>query len=199
MTGRKFSKTDAIKFGWDTTTGNLGLLVLAIIIVTAIGIMPAVASDSWVVMAVAWVFDMIVGMGVMRMALRFVDGEKGELVDLFSTFTLMIPYLIASFMVGLVVIVGFCLLILPGIFWAVRLYMFPWVIVDKQVGPFEAMRRSWALTEGSFWNLFLLGVLLAGINILGAIALLLGLLVTIPLSVLAVAYVYRRLDKAAID
>jgi len=198
-TGHKFSKGEAIRFGWTTTTGNLGLLVMALLIITAIGVMPVVASDSWVVMAVAWVLDLIVGLGVMRMALRFVDGEKGELVDLFSTFSLIGPYLIASIMVGLAVIVGFCLLILPGVYWAVRLYMFPWVIVDKRVGAFEAMRQSWAITEGSFWNLFLLGLLLCGINILGTMALLVGLLLTIPLSVLAVGYAYRRLEQAAIN
>jgi len=199
MTVPRFSKGEAIRFGWDTTTGNLGLLVSALIIVVAIGVMPAVASDSWVVMAVAWVLDLIVGLGIMRMALRFVDGEKGELVDLFSTFSLITSYLIASVLVGLVVMLGFCLLILPGIYWAVRLYMFPWVIVDKQVGPFEAMRQSWAMTDGSFWNMFLLGVLLCGINILGTMALLIGLLVTIPLSFLAVAHVYRQLERAEIN
>ena len=199
MTARLFSKGEAIKFGWKTTTGNLGLFVLALIIIVAIGMMPAVASDSWVVAAVAWVLDMAVGIGIMRMALRFVDGDKGELVDLFSAIPLILKYLVGSIIVGIVVTVGFCLLILPGIYWAVRLYMFPWVIVDKGVGPFEAMHQSWAMTRGSFWNLFLLGIVLCGINMLGAIALLIGLLVTIPLSVVAVGYAYRRLEEAATD
>jgi uncharacterized membrane protein len=199
MTGHKFSKGEAIKFGWDTTTGNLGLFVLALIIIVAISMMTVVVPGSWVVMAVSCVLNLVVGLGVVRMALRFVDGEKGELVDLFSTIALIVTYLIASIVVGIVVTVGLCLLLLPGIYWAVRLYMFPWVIVDKGVGPFEAMRQSWAITEGSFWNLFLLGVLLGGINILGTMALLIGLFVTIPLSVLAVGYVYRRLEQAATD
>jgi hypothetical protein len=198
MTVRRFSKGDAIKFGWETTTGNLGLLILALMIIVAIGVMPAVVSDSWVVATVAWVFDMAVGMGILRMTLRFVDGEKGELVDLFSTIPLIFKYLVASIVVGFVVTVGFCLLILPGIYWSVRLYMFPWVLVDKDVGPFEALRQSWEMTRGSFWNLILLGVLLCGINILGTIALLLGLLVTIPLSVVAVGYAYRRMEEATI-
>ena len=199
MTGHKFSKGEAIKFGWDTTTGNLGLFIVALVIVVAIGLMPMVASGSLVVAVVAAVLNLVVGIGVMRMALRFVDGEKGELVDLFSKIPLIVTYLIASFVVGIVVTVGFCLLILPGIYWAVRLYMFPWVIVDKEVGPFEAIRQSWSMTEGSFWNLFLLGFLLCLINILGTMALLIGLLVTIPLSVVAVGYVYRHLERAAID
>ncbi len=46
---------------------------------------------------------------------------------------------------------------------------------------------------GSFWNLFLLGLLLAGINLLGTMALIIGLLVTIPLSIVAVD-AYRCLE-----
>lgn len=197
MTGKKFSKGDAIRFGWDTTTGNIGVCVLALVIVLAIGLMPAAASDSWVVMVVAWVFDIAVAMGVVKMTLRFVDGDKGELVDLFSTIPMIPQYLVASVIVGVVVTVGFFLLILPGIYWSVRLYMFPWVLVDKGVGPFEAMRQSWEMTRGSFWNLFLLGLALCAINILGMLALFFGLLITVPLSVVAVGYAYRRLEEAA--
>ena len=195
MSDHKFSKADAIKFGWETTTGNIGLLVLGWVIFIAIGMMPVVASDSWVVMVVAWVFDLVVWMGLIRMTLRFVDGDKGELADLFSTFPLILKFLVASIAVGVVVMVGFCLLVIPGIYWSIRLYMFPWVLVDKDVGPFEAMRQSWEMTRGSCWNFFLLALLLGAVNILGTIALLIGLLITVPLSIVAVGYTYRRLEE----
>jgi len=197
MNGHGFSTGEAVRVGWETTTKNLGLLAVAIAIVMAIGIMPAVASDSWVVQAVAWVLNTAVGLGVLRIALRFVDGEKGELVDLFSTLPLIPQYLIASIIIAPIVAVGFVLLIIPGVYWAVRLYMFPWVMVDKGVGPFEALRQSWEITRGSFWNLFGLFILLFGINLLGMIALVVGLLVTIPLSIVAVGYAYRRLEEQA--
>ncbi len=195
MSGNKFSKADAIKFGWETTTGNIGLLVLGWVIFIAIGMMPVFASDSWVVMVVAWVFDAVVWMGLIRMTLRFVDGDKGELADLFSTFPLLLKFLVASITVGVVVMVGFCLLVIPGIYWSIRLYMFPWVLVDKDVGPFEAMRQSWEMTRGSCWNFFLLALLLGAVNILGMMALLVGLLITVPLSIVAIGYAYRRLEE----
>ena len=53
---------------------------------------------------------------------------------------------------------------------------------------------SGVLTEGVMWNLVLFWLMLAGINILGMLALGIGLIVTIPLSWLATAYVYRRLQ-----
>ncbi len=196
MTGRRFSKAEAIKFGWETTTGNIGLLVLGWIIFMAIAAMPAIATESWVVMAVAWVFDMVIWMGLIKMTLRFVDGDRGELADLFSTFPLIFGFLVASIAVGLVAMVGFCLFVIPGIYWSIRLYMFPWVLVDKEVGPFEAMRLSWEMTRGSCWNFFLLALLLGLINILGMMAIFIGLLITVPLSIVAVGYTYRRLEES---
>jgi uncharacterized membrane protein len=196
MTESRFSKGAAVKFGWETTTGNIGLLVFGWIIFIAIGMMPAVATDSMVVAVVAWVFDLVVWMGLMRMTLKFVDGSKGELADLFSTFHLILRYLIASIAVGIIVVIGLILFVIPGIYWGIRFYMFGWVIVDKDVGPFEAMRLSWEMTRGSCWNLFLFSLLLGGINILGMLALFIGLLITVPLSVIAIGYVYRRLEEA---
>jgi uncharacterized membrane protein len=58
------------------------------------------------------------------------------------------------------------------------------------------MRLSWEMTRGSCWNLFVFSLLLGVINILGMIALFIGLLITVPLSVVAIGYVYRRLEEA---
>lgn len=50
------------------------------------------------------------------------------------------------------------------------------------------------MTKGSWLSLFLLGVVLAVINIVGALLLMIGLLVTIPISMLAMVHVYRTLS-----
>ena len=93
--------------------------------------------------------------------------------------------------------VGLLLCIIPGIILSVRFQFFGWAIVDRELGPFEAMQESWELTRGSFWNLVLLWLVLAGINILGALALGVGLLITSPMSMVAVGFVYRRLEETA--
>jgi len=85
------------------------------------------------------------------------------------------------------------LLIIPGIIWAIKFYFFSYLIVDKGLGPIEALKRSSAITDGSKWDLFLLGLLLFGINLIGAIPFFLGWFVTIPISMVATAFVYRKL------
>jgi uncharacterized membrane protein len=69
------------------------------------------------------------------------------------------------------------------------------VIVDKEVGPFEAVNESWQITRGSAWQLFLLCWVLFFVNVLGFIALGIGLLVTVPLSLVTMGYVYRTLER----
>ena len=85
------------------------------------------------------------------------------------------------------------MLIVPGIIWGIQYMFFSYFIIDEDLGPMEALKRSAAITEGAKWDLFLFGLLLAGINLLGALCLLVGLIATIPATMLAFAFAYRRL------
>jgi hypothetical protein len=194
MSESGFSIDEAIKFGWSTVTRNFGLFIAAMLIALGINVFP-VFFDSIVVMIVAMFFTVVVGMGMFRMALRFVDGDRGELVDLFSTFALVPSYLIASIVVSIIVSFGFVLLIIPGIYLAIRLHFYGWAIIDQELGPFAALDKTWAVTRGAFWNIFLLMIVLVFVNLLGMLALGVGLLVTAPLSLVALGYAYRRLEE----
>ncbi len=52
---------------------------------------------------------------------------------------------------------------------------------------------SSAITRGAKWSLLLLGIFLAAVNLLGVLALFVGLLWTIPTKLVASTYVYRKL------
>jgi uncharacterized membrane protein len=82
---------------------------------------------------------------------------------------------------------------LPGIYFAIRFYFFIYFIVDKKAGIIESLKRSWEITKGQAWNLFLFNLVLFGINLLGVICFLIGLLVTLPITGVATAFVYRKL------
>jgi len=131
--------------------------------------------------------------GVNQIALRFCDGEKGEFADLFSCFPLFFKYLFGSILYRLIVLGGIILLIIPGIIWAIKFQFFSYFIVDKGLGPIESLKRSSAITRGAKWDLFLFGLLLGLINLLGAICLFIGLFATVPTAMVAMAFVYRKL------
>jgi uncharacterized membrane protein len=62
----------------------------------------------------------------------------------------------------------------------------------------DAIKKSGELTYGSKWRLFKLSLLLIGVNILGALCLGVGLLVTIPLSWISLAHAYRKYVPASV-
>lgn len=67
---------------------------------------------------------------------------------------------------GLTLLVGFLLLIIPGIYLLVRFALVEPIAVQEGISGSAAMYRSHALTEGRFWVVFRLGLALLGICIL---------------------------------
>jgi len=167
------------------------------------------------------ILQMIVGMGLIRITLKVCDGKKGSLSDLFACVPLFLKYFLGSILYGLIflpaailfvvmaillpnitrtsgfvyagLIIGLILLVVPGIIWAIKYMFFSYLIVDQELGPVEALKRSAEITQGAKWDLLLLGLLLAGINLLGALALLIGLFATVPTAMVATAFAYRKL------
>lgn len=79
-----------------------------------------------------------------------------------------------SLLVGLVVAVGFILLIIPGIIFLTLLAVSVPALVIEGLGVTAAMSRSWNLAKGYFWHVLgtiILAAIIAGIvsGILGAI------------------------------
>jgi hypothetical protein len=84
-----------------------------------------------------------------------------------------------------------------AMFLALRFAFIPYLLMDaSRVGLLDAFVRSWTLTRGVFWRLAGLAVLTGLLQVAGALALLVGLLVTIPLGLLAWAQAYVRLRPA---
>ncbi len=89
--------------------------------------------------------------------------------------------------------VGLILLIIPGIIWAIQFCFYDYLIVDRGFGPVDALKKSSEITKGVKLDLFVFGMLLGIINLLGFICLVVGLFVTIPTTMVAMAFVYRKL------
>lgn len=198
-----FSPREAISFGWARTKEHMGLLVQLALLSLAVGI----AQDRlrqiggllpWLFGLLFQVFGVVLSMGWIRMSLGLHDGKPMRLADaLRVTLPGFFSYALAVAAYGLIVAFGMILLIVPGVLWALKYCLTGFLVVDKDANPLAALRRSAALTEGRRSELLVLGLMLLGINLLGALALGIGLLFTVPTSALAAAYAYRRLLGAA--
>lgn len=106
-------------------------------------------------------------------------------------------YIGAQITVGIAVLIGLVLLIVPGIIAAVAFFMTQYLVVERKMWPIEAMKESARITKGNRWTLLLLILAAIGINIVGLLALVVGLLVTVPVTMLAFAHAYRTLEHKA--
>lgn len=205
MTMKSFSKKEALQFGWNVTKSNLGFFIGFLIVFVALIVVPAIISTiametnetnvflGTIFYVAYYVLIFTVSMGLIKTALRFCDNEKGNFKDLFSQYPLFFKYLAGYILYFLIVWVGTILFIVPGIIWGIRFWFFDYLIIDKKIGPIEALKKSSAITKGQKWNLFVFFLMVTGVNLLGAIALLIGLFVTVPTTMVATAFVYRKL------
>lgn len=120
----------------------------------------------------------------------FKDGQK----FFFRIIGLMI-------LVGLMVIGGFILLIIPGIIAIGRLAMAPYHMVDKDTGVMEAIRQSNALARGKMSLVYaaigvtaLVSILASIVGVVPIIGPLVGVAITIAYS-LVLALRYQQLKK----
>lgn len=95
----------------------------------------------------------------------------------------------------LLVLFGTMLLALPGIYIAVRFKFFPYVLLENEnMSVLEVINETSRLTCCKFWSLLWFFIILFVMNFLGFLLLGFGLIITVPISVFAVAHLYRNLE-----
>ena len=105
-----------------------------------------------------------------------------ELNDFFRSFDKFIALLILHLLMTLLVTLGLILLVLPGIYLAVSYLFTHFFVWFYDVEPVEALRLSRKTVGGNFGQILLLCLVLTGINLLGALAFGVGILLTVPFS-----------------
>jgi uncharacterized membrane protein len=199
-----FSKGEAISYGFKLAKQNLFFFVMLFVIVILVSAITSILTGlsahepafAFVLGILRIIINLVISIGLIHIVLKFLDNKKPEYKDMLY-YKPIVNYFLAAILNGLIIVGGLILLIIPGIFFALRLQYTSYLVVDKNLGPLEAIKKSWAITRGNVWNLFFFGLLLGLINILGFLCLLVGLFVTVPLSMLATAFVYRKLLNAS--
>jgi len=200
----KFSIGEAVRFGWETMKNNLAFFVVILLITwVADGIPSSLQSlfyDTWALMIILGLIGLVIGlfinMAYVRIGLLFAGGEVADYPDLYLSYPLFWKFLAGSILYGLIVLGGLILLIVPGIIFAVKYQFFMYLIIDQGMDPVESIKRSGEITQGVKWDVFVLDLAFLGINLLGFLVCCVGLFATVPTTMVAMAYVYRRLLAA---
>lgn len=94
---------------------------------------------------------------------------------------------ISAFVISLLVFAAL------AIYYGMRLSFFGFFILDNEhLSPVEALKKSLHMTKHRFWKLAAYGVIFLLLNALGALALVVGLLLTLPMTWLSIALLYKK-------
>lgn len=198
---KQFDKIGLIKQSWEIVKKNakfVAILMVAFVIYQIVqGAVQGFFGEGLLASLVSLGFTVLTlffQIGFIKIILKLIDGHKAEISELWAYPQYLLRMIGATIVYTIIVVIGFILLIIPGIYLALRLQFYSYYIVDKNAGAMDSLRMSWKATDKNVINIFLFMLLILGLNILGALALLVGLLITIPVSIIAVSLLYRKLS-----
>ena len=101
----EFSKKEIITSAWNILKPNLGLMVLVIVFIFSLNLILGIVQDrllqdvtlqSILFTVAAYLFQMGLNLGMLRICLNLIYNKDGDFSQLFGSFHLLIPYLLAS-------------------------------------------------------------------------------------------------------
>jgi hypothetical protein len=132
-----------------------------------------------------WIVSLIIQLGIVRLALDVTAGREPEVSTLFKTDRLA-PYIIASILYGLAVMVGLLALCIGAVIVAFFLYFYPFFILDRNEEPVASLQSSFNLVKDHIGELALLAIACIVITAISC-----GVLS--PVAWIAAAYAYKNL------
>ncbi len=209
-----WSISDVLEKTWASFKENAGVLIGATLVISMVqGVFQAMNTFAQAIADVAEgdlaqllfavfilgvaaagvVVNSFLQAGLMRLYLQVAREGRGDFTSLFSGFRYIIPTFLVNFLMGIGVMFGTLLLIVPGIIlwlgWSMALFF----VVDDDLGSIEAMSKSWRLTKGEKWHLLGWYIVVGFLITLGLLLCCVGMLVTIPIAGLGTAFIYEHL------
>ena len=211
--GADFTVGDTIKEAWQKTKGAKGAIwggVFAMYLIIfgisfaglyATGGLPE-QGDPTTTMGVtggaqlitSWLSMLFTG-GLMLIGVRRALEQRVSWKMVFSAFSMkkVISMSIATFLQLLLIGLGFLLLVIPGIYLSVGYALTLPLILDKGLGPWEALETSRKAIHKMWWTVMGMYLVMMLLYIVSAIPLGLGLIWTVPMFLVLIGVLYARL------
>lgn len=159
-------------FGWDyAESGNGGAVILEIVI--SIAMIP-------------------LGVGLGVISIRRAAGKPVSPTVIFEPYQHALPLIFMMVMMFLLIIAGYILFILPGIYLSIAYSFAPYLITEKNMGAWQALEASRKAITKFWWRYFGLMLISVLLVIAGVIPFLIGLIWVLPLVTIAVGEVFAR-------
>ncbi|MCA9352376.1 hypothetical protein KC866_03220 [Patescibacteria group bacterium] len=207
-----FSIGDLFRSAWQTYKENWTLFIVVGVVFALVGMlgnlgvsvnhMTGMVHQSPVIGLLAWLLQVYIGLGFIRFLLNMVDGRVYKLEDLFKgaqSFEHYAYFVVVVMLYSAFVGLGTLLLVIPGLVALIGFTFAQYLVAEQKADIFESFKESWRMTKGNRWKIFWLMIVVVFFNLFGLLALVVGLAITIPMSYLVYAYLYRTLGTDGCD
>lgn len=163
-------------------------------------VLASTGADESVIGVLSLVFQVIITLvalpmsyAILIMAMRHANDKSVSAGEIFRHFGTIGSLFVAYILEVILIMIGFVLLVLPGIYLMFAyIYAMP-LIVEKKMGPWHALETSRKAVTKVWFRFFGFMWLLTLINMLGAFTLGIAWIWTVPWSILAMAMVYQKI------
>lgn len=212
-----FSAPEAIAWGWRKFSENAGAVIVAMLAILGVtivlGFVTSLLGGGFTATSptpgefqfqstgpgefLAQLIQSAVSIFLTGVAAKAaLEVTEGKPFDFFGAFRKVniLQLIIAGVVVGIATLIGFVLLIIPGLIVMFLTYLTTYSIVDGDRSAIDGIKHSVKLVSDNVGDALLLAVLNVLVVIAGFIALCVGLVVAIPVTVFATAYAYRAFN-----
>ncbi len=193
---------EALSYGWRKTKSNFGffavfLIAIGVIQLFFLGLTGILVWKAWYLAPIPLLIDAVLavfmGSAALSLSLKVNHDEKLRLTELWVGGPKTAQFVIGCILYVIIVSVGYLLLIIPGIYLAVKYQFFAICIFDQDLSAVEGLKMSGRITKGSWGDCFWLVVEQGIACFLGMLALGIGLFWAVPTALVAHGYAYRSL------
>jgi hypothetical protein len=205
----KISLHAALRFAWTAYTQHFQLFAAMLVAILGGWVALEILAFSVSQMGIVGIIISVVahlafgvffaGMsaGLLRMCLTIRRGEQPSLAEGFGSFADGPKLLVAQVAYTLAVTLGIALLVVPGLYVAARWLFYPFPLVSERMGVMDGFKRAADATDGAIVGAATLFGAILVLNLVGACVVGLGLLVTIPMSLLMLTDAWKQRTTAA--
>ncbi|MBN2638303.1 MAG: hypothetical protein JXR65_04375 [Bacteroidales bacterium] len=194
--------SSAFGYGWEIMKKHFWMLIGIVLISSLLNAIPSILSrgnsvDFNAFRSLFWILvSGPVSYGISWMFLKAARNEDLDIKDMFAAFS---PnywnVLVASLLVSVIIVLGFVLLIIPGIYLACKLAFVPYLVMDKGMKFSDAFSASWDMTKGHGWTIFGMGLMSILIILAGVLLLIVGVFPAIVWISASFASLYYAVDS----
>lgn len=195
---------ETLSEAWSLTNGaKLQLLIAAVLAFFISGAVNAVSTGIFesilgplggalVAQIAAALVTTPLFVGLTLLGIRRASNAEIKATSIFNNYDKVIPLFLTYLIMYVLIIIGFILLVIPGIYLSVAYTSALVLAAEKGMSPWQALETSRKAITHKWFTVFGLYIVMSIICGLSAIPLLIGLVWTIPMFVIVSGIIYRN-------